>query len=139
MIRPQDPELKPTADHSAWQAAWNDDERLLAHCPPGYWYDFVLIGMIKRILQGDLSPEMRLEFLEQLHKRVHGSLSLEAMQCVEPACDTAMKMLAETDNLEIKEKFRMFLRWNVIAVFVNLNPSILDAIRLMRHPHARAA
>jgi hypothetical protein len=139
MIRLQEPELKPYEDHSAWQASWNDNERLLAHCPPGYWYDFVLIAMIKRILQGNLEPEMRLRFLEQLHKRVHGNLSIEAMQRVEPACDTAMKMLGETDSLELEEKFRLMLRWNVIAVFVNLNPSILEAINLMARPHSKAA
>jgi hypothetical protein len=139
MIRLQEPELKPYEDHSAWQASWNDDERLLAHCPPGYWYDFVLIAMIKRILQGNLEPEMRLQFLEQLHKRVHGNLSIEAMQRVEPACDFAMKMLDEMNGLQLEDKFRLMRRWNVIAAFVNLNPSILEAIKLFCYPSSRVA
>jgi hypothetical protein len=139
MIRLQEPEPKPWEDNSAWQASWNDDERLLAHCPPGYWYDLVLVAQIKRILEGELPPEMRLSFLEQLHKRVHGNLSVEAMQRVEPACATAMKMLGEIDGLQVEEKLSLMRRWNVIAVFVNLNPSILEAIKLFCHPSTRAA
>jgi hypothetical protein len=91
MIRLKDPELKPYEDHSAWQASWNDDERLLAHCPPGYWQTLVEIAQIKRILLDEMDPDLRLRFLQTMNDRVHGTLTIEAMQCVEPACDTAMK------------------------------------------------
>jgi hypothetical protein len=134
MIRLQEPELRSTEDHSAWQATWNDDERLLAHCPPGYWYSLVNIAMVKRVLQGEMPPDLRLRFLEILHKQVHDNLTVEAMQRVEPACGTAMKMLDEMKPLSVNDKCKLMCKWNVIAAFINLNPSILEAMKLFRHP-----
>jgi hypothetical protein len=134
MIRLQNPELRSTDDHSAWQASWTDEERLLAHCPPGYWISLVYISQVKRVLQEDLPPDLRLRFLEILHNLVHDNLSLEAMQRVAPACDTAMAMLDEMKSLNIRDKDRLMMKWNVIAAFVNLNPSIIEAIKLFRHP-----
>jgi hypothetical protein len=139
MIRLQEPELKPYEDHSAWQADWTDDERLLAHCPPGYWQDLIEIAQIKRILLDEMPPDLRLRFLQTMNDRVRGILTVEAMQSVEPACDTAMKMLDEMKLLSGADQQRLFTRWNVIAAFVNLNPSILEAIRLFRHFTAEQA
>jgi hypothetical protein len=130
MIRLQDPELKPSDDHSAWQESWNDDERLLACTAQGCWHDLIRIAQIKRLLLVEMPPEMRLRFLQTMNDRVHGMLTLEAMQCVKPACDTAMKMLAEMKSLHLDDQQKLMLRWNIVATFVNLNPSILDAIRL---------
>ncbi len=139
MIRLQEPELMPTADHSAWQATWNDDERLLADTPSGYWHSLVVVSQVKRVLLGELPPDLRLRFLEILHKQVHDHLTVEAMQRVEPACDTAMKMLEEMHPLSIDDKSRLMMRWNVIAAFINLNPSILEAIKLFGYNRARFA
>lgn len=139
MIRLVEEELPPTADHSAWQASWNDDERLLAHTPPGYWHDLVNISLVKRLLQREMAPDLRLRFLEYLEKSVHGHLSLEAMQRVEPACDTAMKMLDEMRPLNLQDKGRLMRRWNVIANFCNLNPSLIEAMKLFRFPSEQAA
>jgi hypothetical protein len=130
MIKLQDPELKPSDDHSAWQASWNDDERLLACTAPGYWHDLIRIAQIKRILLVEMPPDLRLGFLQTMNNKVNGILTLEAMQCVKPACDLAMKMLDEMKSLHIDAQHSLMMRWNVIATFVNLNPSILDAIRL---------
>ena len=130
MIRLQDPELKPSDDHSAWQADWTDDERLLACTAPGYWHDLIRIAQIKRLLLIEMPPDLRLGFLQTMNNRVDGTLTLEAMQRVEPACDLAMKMLAEMKTLHIDAQHSLMMRWNIVATFVNLNPSILDAIRL---------
>lgn len=136
MIRLQEPELKPYEDHSAWQAGWNDDERLLAHCPPGYRPTLIEIAQIKRILLDEMPPDLRLDFLQTMNDRVHGILTVEAMQRIEPACDTAMKMLDEMKSLSINDKSRLMMRWNVIAAFINLNPSILEAIKLFISTYA---
>lgn len=130
MIELQEPELQPTDDRSAWQATWNEDERLLAHTPPGYWHSLVSISQVKRILQDEMPPDLRLRFLQILDNNVRGILSVEAMRHVEPACDVAMKMLDEMNPLSIDDKCRLTRKWNVIAVFVNLNPTILNAIKL---------
>jgi hypothetical protein len=130
VIRFQEPELLPYEDHSAWQATWNEDEERLAYTPPGYWSSLVNISMIKRVLQDELPPNLRLRFLEILNKLVHGHLTLEAMQAVSPACDVAMKMLDEMKRLGADDRSRLMSKWNVIAAFCDLNPSILDAIKL---------
>lgn len=139
MIRLQEPELQPTDDHSAWQETWNDDERLLAHTPCGYWYDLVNISMVKRLLQMEMPTDVRLRFLEYLNSSPRGMMTLEAMQAVTPACAVAMKMLDEMNPLTIDDKCRLMQKWNVIAAFVNLNPSILDAIKLFSFAAPRAA
>jgi len=138
MIRLQEPELKPTEDHSAWQASWNDDELMLAHLPPGYWQDLVEIAQIKRLLSDDMPPDLRLRFLKTMNDRAHGILTVEALRHIEAACDTAMQMLDKMRALNESDNRRLFQRWNVMAAFINLNPSILEAIRLMMHPHYMA-
>jgi hypothetical protein len=133
MIKMQEPELKPYEDHSAWQAGWNEDEAMLAGTPPGYWFDLVNISRVKRVLQEKMLTELRLRFLEYLNsKSVHGHLNLEAMQAVKPACDTAMAMLNEMSALDIDDQCRLMRKWNLMAAFVNLNPSIMDAIKVFR-------
>jgi hypothetical protein len=138
MIRLQEPELKPTEDHAAWQASWNDDERMLVHLPPGYWQDLVEIAQIKRLLSSEMPPDLRLRFLKTMNDRAHGILTVKALQCIEPACDTAMQMLDKMRALNEADNRRLFQRWNVMAAFINLNPSILEAIRLMMHPNYMA-
>jgi hypothetical protein len=88
------------------------------------------------IPQGEMPPDVRLRFLEYLNNQVRDLLTLEAMQRVEPACDTAMTMLKEMDSLSIDDKCRLMRKWNVIAAFINLNPSLLDAIKRCRE-HAK--
>ena len=139
MIRLQEPELKPSDDRSAWQASWNDDERLLAHTPPGYWQTLVNMSQVKRLLLGEMDPHLRLRFLETLDKMVDGIITVEAMRRVEPACDMAMKMLDEMNSLSIDDKSRLMMRWNVIATFINLNPSIIEAIKLFNSRHTQPA
>ena len=135
MIRHQEPELQ---DHSAWQESWNDDERLLATAPSGYWYDLVNIAQVKRLLQMDMPSDLQFRFLQYCNNQVRGILTLEAMQRVEPACDTAMKMLDEMKPLSIDDRCRLMRVWNLMATFCNLNPSILEAMRLFNRPEQRS-
>ena len=67
----------------------------------------VNISQVKRVLLDEMTPDLRLRFLEILDKMVHGHLSVEAMQRVEPACDMAMKMLDEMKPLSIDDKCRL--------------------------------
>jgi hypothetical protein len=85
MIRLQEPELRSTEDHSAWQATLNDGEELLAHAPPGYWQTLVNISQVKRVLLDEMPPDLRLRFLKTLDKMVRDHLTVEATQRVEPA------------------------------------------------------
>lgn len=132
MIRLQETELSSLADHAAWQASWNDEEKLLAHIPPGYWIDLVEISRSKRLLQREMPVDLRLRFLEFLDQAVHGALTEEAMQRVDPACDRVMEMLGEMMPLNRQDRWNLMMRWNVMASFCNLNPSMIDAMRLFR-------
>jgi hypothetical protein len=130
MIRHQEPELQPHEDHSAWQASWNEEERLLASTAPGFWFDLVNIARVKRLLELDMDADLRLRFLENLNNQVRTHLSIEAMQRVGPACDTAMKMLGEMKPLSIDDQCRLMRSWNVMATFCNLNPTMIEAMKL---------
>ncbi len=134
IIRPKEIE-----DHALWQMTWSKDESLLAHTPPGYWYDLVNISMVKRVLQQQMPADLRLSFLELLNKYVRGILSLEAMQAVTPACDTTMAMLDEMRHLGIENKCRLMRDWNVMAGFCNLNPTLIEAMKLFLHQTEAAA
>ncbi|WFU37747.1 hypothetical protein QA640_25130 [Bradyrhizobium sp. CB82] len=127
-------------DTAAWQMTWTDDEAVLAHTPPGYWYDLVNISMVKRLLQAEeMSADLRLRFLEWLNGSVRGLISLDAMQTVAPACDTAMEMIKEMHPLSLDDKCRLMRKWDIMAGFCNLNPSLIAAMRLFRHPCGIAA
>jgi dTDP-4-dehydrorhamnose 3,5-epimerase-like enzyme len=128
LIRLQEPEVRSTAYRSAWQATWNDDEELIVHMPPGYRHDLISISWAN-------SPDLRLRFIEILHKLVHDKLTVEAMQRVEPVRDTAMKMLDKMKSLSAGDKFKLMMRWNVMAALINLNPSILEARKLFSFPY----
>lgn len=132
MIRLQEPELKPTEDHAAWQATWTNDEELVAHTPPGYWVSLVIISQVKRLLQDDMPVDLRLRFLEILNGFVDITLATEALQRVEPACYTAMKMIDEMSQLNMHDRHHLMMKWNVIATFCNLNPSLVEAMKLFR-------
>ena len=117
-----------------FQESPNDDERLLAETPAGYWFDLVNISQVKRLLEGEMPPHLRLRFLEYLNESPHGRLSLEAMQVVTPACDMAMKIIAEMAPLSLEDKCTIMRKWNVMAVFVNLNGSLIEAMKRFRYP-----
>jgi hypothetical protein len=133
MIRRQEPELLPTADHSAWQDSWNADEKLLAHTPSGYWGVLIDIALIKRTLEDEMTPALRLRFLQVLNRLTYGHLTLQALQRIEPCCDVALQMLAEMRKLSVEDQAELMMRWNVAASFINLNLSIIESIKLFDH------
>jgi hypothetical protein len=131
VIRLQDPELKPYEDHAAWQATWTDDEELLARTPPGYRVSLVNISQVKRLLLRDEMPvDLRLRFLEIINDYTDTQLTTEALQRVEPACETTMNMLNEMGRLSVSDRCRLIMKWNVMAIFCNLNPSLIEAMKL---------
>jgi hypothetical protein len=108
---------------------WTDDERLVAYTPPGYFFDFVNMSEVKRLLQHDMPSDLRLKFLEYLNDHATGDLTLEAMQRIDPANDEAMKLL-EIKKLSINEQYRTMQKRDIKAAFCNLNSSIIEAIKL---------
>ncbi|WP_157839467.1 hypothetical protein [Bradyrhizobium diazoefficiens] len=129
MIRLKDDGPFEEARHLAWLEGLTADERILVHTPAGYWHDLVNIAMVKRLLKQEMPADLRLRFLEHLNAQVHSLLTLEAMQAVEPACDTAMSMIDEMKALSIDDKCRLMCKWNVMAAFCNLNPSLIEAMK----------
>jgi hypothetical protein len=120
------------AAHDAWRESWKLDDKIMAHTPPGYWFDLVNIARVKRLLKCEMPDDVRLRFLEYLNGTVDGLLTEEAMRLVEPACDVAEEMMRKMDNLHLIDKCQVMRKWNVMASFCNLNPSLIEAMKLFQ-------
>lgn len=113
--------------------------------PPGYRYSMLAVSLVKRMLATDakLRPMERLQWLEQLTDE-GGVLSADQVAAIEPLDDVGLQMLHAGMSLDLhKEKpphnasFNMLTRGDVFRHFVRLNPSLLEAARLM--PGARVS
>lgn len=136
-LRPEtfDDQTKPWPhdEHETWRAGWQDDDRLLAHIPPGYWFDLVNISRVKMLMLTDMPDDIRLRFLEWLNEKVvHGLLTPAAMMAVKPMSDAGEKMMRELDKLHISDKCAVMRKWNVMAAHCNLNPSLIEAMTVFQ-------
>lgn len=123
----------PYAEHEAWRAGWQDDDRLLASTPPGYWFDLVNISRVKMLMLSDMPDDVRLSFLEWLNEKVvHDLLTPAAMMAVKPMSDEGEKMMRELDKLHLYDKGTVMRKWNVMAAHCNLNPSLIEAMKLFK-------
>ncbi|MGJ5120967.1 hypothetical protein [Bradyrhizobium oligotrophicum] len=100
----------------------------------GIKYTLVLASLTKRILQQDLPPQMRLEFLQHLAKMEDPSpapmgITADTIARIEPMDDRGQELLCEIMKLDqgkpVNQRGRSL---DVIAekfdVFAGLNPSL---------------
>jgi hypothetical protein len=131
---------RPEAEYDAWRAAWQDDDRILAHTPPGYWFDLVNISRVKMLLLQEMPDDLRLTFLEWLNEKIiHELLTPAVMMAVKPMCADGEKMMRELDKLCLHDKCTVMRKWNVMAAHCNLNPSLIDAMKLFKRSTQREA
>lgn len=106
--------------------------------PAGHRYHFLAIALTKRMLRSDarLTAHDRLMWLERLTN--DGILSPEHIAAIEPLDDTGTQMLIAAMSLdEEKEKpprkasFNLLTRGDLFLLFVQLNPSLLVAAKMM--------
>ncbi|MET4149908.1 hypothetical protein [Bradyrhizobium sp. RT7b] len=123
----------PAAEYEAWRTEWQEDDRIMAETPPGYWFDLVNISRVKRLLMGQMPDDVRLQFLEWLNEKViHEGLTPVVTLAVKPMCDAGERMMRELDKLHLSDKCAVMRKWNVMAAHCNLNPSLIDAMKLLK-------
>jgi hypothetical protein len=95
----------------------------------GHRYQMVMVSMTKRVLQGKMPSEMRLEFLSYLEKMVDNTLTAGVIAIIDPMDDDGQELYMEAVKLGygprspnvfdvLDEKF---------DVFASLNPSLRRA------------
>jgi hypothetical protein len=121
-------------ERAVWMAGLSEEQLVIVYAPPGVRFTLVLVAHTKReLLTYKMVAAERLKILESL-ARCTDLLPERAIACIEPSCDTALKMVAEADaNLDAIGDFDVF------SEFVRLNPSLLAALRAISPAAARAA
>jgi hypothetical protein len=133
---PDDPGRMSEEEHFAWWATLSDEEKMVAHVPPGYQHLLLVIAYIKRVLVVcEMKAGERLYHLEWLNKQTDNNyISPEMLAIIEPMSDAEMAMMHEARSLDQKgsdaKSFEILTRWKVLNSFLALNPSILAAIKL---------
>jgi hypothetical protein len=130
--------------HAAWLDGMTEDERFVVNVPVGYRCTLVMVSHVKRAL---VSCEMplgeRLRMLEGINSFVDSYFTEEALAAVEPACKTGAEMIKEClkidrGNLKLSKGFDLVASEEVFGHLLELNPSLLVAIKLCRGNDARA-
>lgn len=135
------------ADRAAWQDSWTADEKLAANVPCGYRYTIVLVAWTKWALIScnDMPVGDRLRMLEFINGFVDGYFTEAALAAIEPACETAVEMIREClkvdegDDPRRGKSLDLMASWEVFGHLVELNPSMLAAIKLFRTNAAQPA
>jgi hypothetical protein len=126
--------------HAAWLASLSDDERLIVHMPPGYQFELVFIAYAKRVLEHDpLSVGQRLQLLEFLESRADGFFGPAAVAAIAPASSPFAAIVDEALRPDRDPKqngmpsFHILTNLEVLSNLLQLNPSLIQAIRLCGH------
>ena len=116
----------------------SDDEWMIVHASVGQRCDLVVISQIKSALATTgMTVAERMFFLEALNTMAtHEHLSAEVVARVEPACNTALRMLHEAMALG-KERHHLIGGFEMFCVFLKLNPSLLAALKLCNRNFTR--
>ncbi len=119
------------AEHSAWLDGLSDEDWMIVHAAAGVLADLAVISQIKRVLRYKMTVGDRMRLLEGMNKFAGNPLTAAAVAAVEPACDTANKMIHEALTLPVNE-WRVLGRFAVFSALVKLNPSLLVALAIYR-------
>jgi hypothetical protein len=129
----------------------NDD--LCLQVADGHKWTFIATALTKRTLQTPgIKPAARLDLLEKLNGMTDDYFTGDMLASISPMCDTAYAIFKEARSLDPPQddthcaaSFKVLATPSVFRHFVQLNPSILVAIkhradgRQDRHPAPRPA
>jgi hypothetical protein len=91
----------------------------------GHKMTLVCASLAKHALQGDMPPQMRLEFLGHLDKMVDRILTAEIIAMVEPMYSRGLELSMEAQKLGRSKALDVYAdKWDV---FARLNPSLQRA------------
>ena len=118
-------------------AAQTTNDELCLQVADGHKWSLMIAALAKRTLQNPgLKPADRLGMLERLNGLTDGYFTADLLATIEPMCDTAAAILHEArtldppqDDTHCDASFKILATPSVFRHFVQLNPSIMAAIK----------
>lgn len=104
--------------------------------PVGYRYQLLLIAFTKYVLSLKMGQGQRLRFLELLNDMTDRFITPEMLAVVEPMSETEVNMLIAARSLDAADdkagsaSFKVLTRRDIFDHFLELNPSLLTAIKM---------
>lgn len=124
------------AEHCTWLDSLVGDEYRMVHIPSGHLFSLANVAYFKRaLLTLEMTAGERMRFLEGIGSCVHGCVTQEAVEVIEPACNTAMQMLQELNKVDRAQRSQAFSKGGIFRLLAKLNPSLLSALRLCKYNH----
>jgi hypothetical protein len=97
------------AEHCAWLNSLTGDEYNIVHMPLGCLMDLVYVADLKyALLNCSMTAAERLRLLDGITKCIHGPITAEAIEVIEPACETARSILKEVNSVGRERASRAF-------------------------------
>jgi hypothetical protein len=114
------------------------DDELCLHVADGHKWSFIVAALTKRALQiTGIKPAERLDLLERLIKLTDSYFTADMLAGISPMCDTGVAIFHEArtldqpqDDTHCDASFKVLATPSVFRLFVQLNPSIMAAIKL---------
>jgi hypothetical protein len=101
----------------------------------GHRYSLLAAALIKKCLEQKLPNAERLHYLEMLDSMIDTYITPEMLAVVQPLSDQSFQFIEEADKLSApddklaKAKFDLLTSDKIFDWFVQLNPSLLGAIK----------
>ena len=119
-------------------AARTTDDELCLHVADGHKWCLIIAALTKRTLEiPGIKPADRLDMLEKLHSLTDRWFSADILAGISPMCETAYAIFKEArtldppqDETHCAESFKVLATPSVFRHFVQLNPSLMHAIKL---------
>jgi hypothetical protein len=123
-------------EHDAWLESLEGDEYRIVYMPVGHLFSLANVAFFKyALLNVRMTAGEQLKFLNGIASAVHGPVTAEAVEAIEPACNTALQMLIELNKIPRGERVSAFQEGDVFRILARLNPSLLRALELCQwHP-----
>jgi hypothetical protein len=119
------------AEHCAWLESLTGNEWRIVHMPRGDLMDLAYISTFKHaLLNIEMTAGERLRFLDGIAACVRGPVTSDAVEVIQPACDTARQILNEISGVGPARACQAFSDGDCFRILARLNPSLLRALEL---------
>jgi hypothetical protein len=117
--------------------AQTSDDDLCLHVADGHKWSLIIAALTKRVLEiPGIKPADRLDLLERLNGMTDRWFTADLLASISPLCDTGAAIFHEARTLDPPQdgthcaaSFNLLATPSVFRHFVQLNPSILAAIK----------
>jgi hypothetical protein len=119
------------AEHCAWLDSLTGNDWRIVQMPIGHLQSLAVISYFKHVLLNlPMTAAERMKFLDGIGSCIYGCITAEAVEVIEPACDTAVQMMHELQKVDRRERTQAFSRGGMFRLLAQLNPSLLRALEL---------